>query len=746
MRQPRLLLAPIALATLLLMAAQPAHAQDAPATVQMSIPQMPLAQALNEFARQANLSMSFPADKVAGKTAPAVSGRLGVRQALKQLLAGSGLRAEVSGTTVIVTPGVEPPPPGPDAQRPETDLPAMTVTASGFKESVTKAAASITVISHEQLQKKTYFSVIDVLKDVPGIYVSGSAGSEEITMRGMASDYTLILVDGQKVDVRESRSDTTVTGYQMLPGIEAIDHIEIIRGPASSLYGSDAMGGVINIITKKTSGNGWHGSVSTSAIVQENSRYGNTFQGSVHLSGPLIANKLSMKFDGTAQQRNEDNYDGGSPKQKIENGAVGFTWTPDTQNVVDLDISRATQDRLATDKTAGIASNHLYSRDNYSIRHEGDYGFIETNSYIQVEESTNSYSNISGRNITFNTIEKMPLGKSHVVSFGGMFLNEEIDDANNVIKTDSGDPASSLDRNSWALFAEDRWTVLTPFDIVPSVRYDQSDTYGAHFTPKIYGIWTVNPQWTVKGGVSGGYKNPTLRQSAANWADSAGSGQRDGVSVGNPDLKPETSTNFELSANWEGNTMKAGVTGFYSKFRNKIELSTLCTGDAGSYGCEYNGQAYDFVSSYYNVSKAMMRGIEATFSWNILPSLHLNTSYTYTQTKQQSGAYAGQPLNQQPKHLLSARMDWEFSRHVDPWLRVYYRGATSEHYAGNSRSSETAGYPAYTLVDLGVDFKFSKKLRVNVGVYNLLNRYIDSDTYGVNLDGRNYQAKLTYAF
>ncbi|WP_036626031.1 TonB-dependent receptor domain-containing protein [Pantoea sp. AS-PWVM4] len=626
------------------------------------------------------------------------------------------------------------------------DQNTMVVTASGFDEDVTKAAASVTVISNKTIHSKPYYTVLDVLRDVPGVFVTGSVGSEEITMRGMASDYTLILVDGKKVDMRETVDETTTTGYQFLPGIEAIDHIEVIRGPASSLYGSDAIGGVINIITKKANRKEWHGSITAGTTIQEHSRSGDINQTSAHLAGPLIEDTLSMKVDGTFQQRNEDDYDGGAAKRKLLNGGVGFTWTPNLDNIFDFDVTRALQETLATPKTSGGTTNHTYTRTNYTLSHKGYYGILETNSYAQIQDSTNSSSSITGRNTTLNTLEKLYLGDNHTFSFGGSFLNETIHDANNVLKVESGDPTSKLDRNSWALTAEDRWNVVDPFDVIPSLRLDENEKYGSHVTPKLYGVWTIAPQWTLKGGISGGYKNPTLRQSASNWADSAGSGQRDGVSIGNPDLKPETSTNYELGINWDSGRVKVGVTGFYSKFRNKIELETLCTGDAGTYTCDYNGEKYDFVSSYYNVSKAMMRGVESTFAWDILSNLHLNTSYTYTETKQESGEFAGQPLNQQPKHLVSARLDYDFSQNISPWLRVYYRGKTSEHYAGNSRSTETAGFYSYTVVDLGVNFQLTPKIKLNTSVSNLFDKYIDSDTYGDNQDGRRYNVSLTYNF
>ncbi|MCA1179471.1 MULTISPECIES: TonB-dependent receptor plug domain-containing protein [unclassified Pantoea] len=207
----------------------------------------------------------------------------------------------------------------------DKDQDTMTVTASGFDEDVAKAAASVTVISNKTIHSRPYYTVLDVLRDVPGVYVTGGVGSEEITMRGMASDYTLILVDGKKVDVRETLDSTTSTGYQYLPGIEAIDHIEVIRGPGSSLYGSDAIGGVINIITKRANRKEWHGSFTAGTTIQEHSRSGDIDQTSMHVAGPLIPDTLSMKADGTFQQRKEDNYDGGAAKRKLLNGGVGFT-------------------------------------------------------------------------------------------------------------------------------------------------------------------------------------------------------------------------------------------------------------------------------------------------------------------------------------------------------------------------------------------------------------------------------------
>lgn len=174
-----------------------------------------------------------------------------------------------------------------------TQLQTIVVSASGFEQDIKKAAASISVLSQEKIGKKAYRDVTDALRDVPGVVVTGGGSSSDISIRGMGSAYTVIMVDGKKVNSRSVRPNSDNSGIEQgwLPGIEAIERIEVIRGPMSGLYGSDAMGGVINIITKKNATE-WVGSVRLDTTVQENTDSGNIYQTNAYVSGPLIANLL----------------------------------------------------------------------------------------------------------------------------------------------------------------------------------------------------------------------------------------------------------------------------------------------------------------------------------------------------------------------------------------------------------------------------------------------------------------------
>lgn len=171
------------------------------------------------------------------------------------------------------------------------DMEVIVVSASGSEQMLKEAPASISVIDRAQLEKRFYRDLTDALTDVPGVVVTGGGDRKDISLRGMASQYTLILIDGQRQTSRETRPNSDGPGVEgaWTPPISAIERIEVIRGPMSSLYGSDAIGGVINIITRKTPEQ-WYGEVRLDSTIQQRSESGNINQGSFL---PLVDSFLS---------------------------------------------------------------------------------------------------------------------------------------------------------------------------------------------------------------------------------------------------------------------------------------------------------------------------------------------------------------------------------------------------------------------------------------------------------------------
>ncbi|MBH3008722.1 ligand-gated channel protein [Serratia ureilytica] len=637
---------------------------------------------------------------------------------------------------------------------PQTDAQdTMVVTASGFQQKIQDSAASISVIPRQQIEDKAYRDVTDALKDVPGVVVTGGASSSDISIRGMSSKYTLILVDGKRVDTRGTRPNSDNAGIEQgwLPPMEAIERIEVVRGPMSSLYGSDAMGGVINVITRKTSRTEWKGSLHGDATLQENRDSGDLFQTNAYASGPLIEGLLGVRVNGLLSRRAEDKIANGYNEQRMRSGTAVFTLTPDEKNEFDFEIGRSLQDRNSTPGKSVAAercsrgkckpssrSEDLYTRTNYSLTHNGYYDFGNSTSYVQREETNNPGRNMKMYNTIFNTQNQFELG-AHLLNLGGQYRYEKLGDNGNQLEAAQG--LSQLTRWSWALFAEDEWALTNDFSLTSGIRMDRDQNFGSHWSPRMYGVWHLTEQWTVKGGVSAGYRSPDLRQSSASWGQATGGGVRKGIIVGNPDLQPEKSLSEEIGLMWDSlEGVNAGVTVFNTDFKNKITEVRRCEDTPD---CTIGGTSYDFISDRVNVDKANMRGVEATFGWQINKDWKWNANYTYTASEQKSGEFQGKALNQMPKHMINTVLDWQATQDLSLWSRVNFRSRTSDYL---SRTSMETSTPSYTFVDAGLSYQAAKNLQLTGGVYNILDKTVDYDHYRTTLDGRRYTVGMTYNF
>ncbi|MEL5514681.1 ligand-gated channel protein [Serratia bockelmannii] len=629
----------------------------------------------------------------------------------------------------------------------------MVVTASGFQQKIQDSAASISVIPRQQIEDKAYRDVTDALKDVPGVVVTGGASSSDISIRGMSSKYTLILVDGKRVDTRGTRPNSDNAGIEQgwLPPMEAIERIEVVRGPMSSLYGSDAMGGVINVITRKTSRTEWKGSLHGDATLQENRDSGDLFQTNAYASGPLIEGLLGVRVNGLLSRRAEDKIANGYNEQRMRSGTAVFTLTPDEKNEFDFEIGRSLQDRNSTPGKSVVAkrcskgkckptsrSEDLYTRTNYSLTHNGYYDFGNSTSYVQREETNNPGRKMKMYNTIFNTQNQFELG-SHMLNLGGQYRYEKLGDSGNQLS--SAKDVNQLTRWSWALFAEDEWALTNDFSLTSGIRMDRDQNFGSHWSPRMYGVWHLTEQWTMKGGVSAGYRSPDLRQSSASWGQVTGGGVRNGIIVGNPDLQPEKSLSEEIGLMWDSlKGVNAGVTVFNTDFKNKITEVRRCEDTPD---CKIGNEVYDFISDRVNVDKANMRGVEATFGWQINKDWKWNTNYTYTASEQKSGEFQGKALNQMPKHMLNTVLDWQATQDLSLWSRVNFRSRTSDYL---SRTSMETSTPSYTFVDAGLSYQAAKNLQLTGGVYNILDKTVDYDHYRTTLDGRRYTVGMTYNF
>ena len=641
-------------------------------------------------------------------------------------------------------------------------LEAVVVTASGFEQAVEDAPASVTVIPRAELEKRAYRDVTDALRDVPGVLVTGGGSSSDISVRGMASSYTMLLVDGKRQNTRETRPNSDGAGIEQgwLPPLSAIERIEVIRGPMSSLYGSDAMGGVINIITRKVAKT-WGGEVRAETTQQGSADSGDINQGSFYLAGPIKEDLLGLQVYGQKSRRNEDRFLNGFNKQDTTSGTVKLALTPNKDHDIVLELGRTLQDRISTPGksmalescrgnkcTPNTVSNNNYDQNLFSLTHTGRWGFGTSTTYVQHDKTDNPGRNMSLKNTEFNSQLVMPLGSSHLTTLGLSYKNEKLSDMGNQMKV--ANPINTLERYQWALFAENEWKVTSAFALTAGLRMNRDENYGTNWTPRLYGVWHASEQLSVKGGISTGFKSPSLRAAVADWGQITGGGGDPAIIRGNPDLKPEKSTSQEIGIQWDNRVnFSSSLTLFNTDFKDKITEVRTCSDTAGNGSaivtgnCQVLGTPYKFISDRMNVDKANMRGIEATATWSINPDLRLAANYTFTRTEQKTGALKGMPLNKTPKHMFNTTLDWKTNSQLSLWSRLNFRSSTSDYL---SRTSMAKGTPAFTFVDLGLNYAIRKDVKLGAGIYNVFNKQVDYTGFGAVYDGRRYVLNVTANF
>lgn len=376
------------------------------------------------------------------------------------------------------------------------ELPAVVVTATGYEQDVKDAPASISVITREELERQPYRELTDALAEVPGVSIStGEGNTRDISIRGMGPQYTLILVDGKRMSTRESRTSAgtvnNISETGMLPPLEAIERIEVIRGPMSSLYGSDALGGVVNIITRRI-GKEWQGSVRVNGTAQLDGGFGSYGESSFYLSGPLIGERLGLQLTGSANRRAEDDIPGGSPERKDESLTAKLGWKVSDNHDLLFEVGRYNQKASNTvgksaEATATTGSVMEMERTVYSATHFGSYGSgVTSESYIQHETGEEVREQKTIKNITAQSSFLVPLGQNNLLNVGAFYRLQDLTDLTG--NRLSGSTSTGTERKNWALFAENEWSVTDSFALTAGLRMDHDELYGQEWLPRLYGV------------------------------------------------------------------------------------------------------------------------------------------------------------------------------------------------------------------------------------------------------------------
>ncbi len=622
----------------------------------------------------------------------------------------------------------------------------VVVSASGFQQEKKQAPASITVITRKEIERIRANHLADLLRDVEGLDVNAEStktGGMSITLRGMPSDYTLVLIDGRR---QNPAGNVTPNGFNdsatsFLPPPAAIERIEIIRGPMSTLYGSDAMGGVINIITRKVA-KAWTGQVSLDTTHQLDPDYGDTRSATLYAAGPLVADRFGLQLKGKVLRRDASSLTwpgmgttegrlltmGTNPvKSDIGNLGTRLSFTPSRSHdlVLDVDQSRTVYDNargqmgtLDTDKAkSGYLPELKFNRAQTALTHTWrlEAGQLETNLSRNTTETIGrtipdkTPGKVAGSPRTLESINSLldtklvtQLGP-HQLTTGAQYWDADMTD---------GVAAGRYEKTQWGLFTEDEWQLHKDLTLTLGLRHDHHDSFGGKTTPRAYLVWHADARWTLKGGLSFGYKTPRLDQL---FEGVTGYGAQGTLPVyGNADLKPETSISKELGALFQEGTWSGGLTLFQTDFRNAIGNETYVAPGTTVAGIRP-----------INFSEAEIRGAEATTTVKPTASIKLSLNYTHTWSERQGGTYyGGVPFTLTPRHMLNLKGSWAVSSQVDAWLQGEYRSSRfrTEDTAGTNVKARLGNYRPSTLVHLGGAYRFNRAFTLQATVYNLLNR------------------------
>lgn len=552
-------------------------------------------------------------------------------------------------------------------------LPEVVVTASRTAQTVDESLAAVTVITREQIEQSQALSVTELLKTVAGVQVVRNGGlgqTSSIFMRGAESDQVLVLIDGIKV----GSASAGTTAFQYLP-LSQIERIEVVRGPRASLYGSEAIGGVIQLFTRR----GEAGQLTASVGAGSDQ----TLQATASYAG----SHGDTFYNVSAEHLSSDGYDACDDS----NGGVGgcFTVEPDDDGYDNNAVSM----RLGHHFQQGTVEA-------YALRAEGsaDYDSSFNNQVDFVQQVLGVQGNWQ---VNENWITQLRLGEArddsdnygtdypsqyettrrsaswqndwfiseqHMVSIGYDFMHDELD-------TNSG--FAVTERDNHGIFAQYQGQ-FGAADVQLGVRHDDNEQFGTHQTGQIALGYALNAQTRMFASWGTAFKAPSFNELYF-------------PNFGNPNLNPEESDSWELGFNGRTGAVHWTLNGFYNTAEELIAT------------------AYDAASDSYlpvNVAEAEIYGAEASLAWT-MGAWSLDSQFTALHAEDKS---TGNDLARRAPYTwrLNVARQWQQWRFASELL------AQSHRYDDTSNLNRLAGYATVDLLsEYAVNPHWTMKARIS---------------------------------
>ena len=601
-------------------------------------------------------------------------------------------------------------------------------------EEAVKQAPGVSTITAKDIEKRPPANDLsELIRTMPGVNLTGNSpagsygNSRQIDLRGMGPENTLILIDGKPVSSRDSvrmgrDGERNSRGDSNWVPVNAIERIEVLRGPAASRYGSGAAGGVVNIITKAPTDT-FSGSVTAYGLIPEDSNYGSTRRTGFNLSGP-IADKLSFRVYGNIAKTDADKPALNAKSSGIEvseknvppAGREGVR-NKDINGLVRLDINRDHRlelegsfsrqgnifagERLFSNANATIASlaegaaetNIMYRRAG-SLSHYGDYGQGRrsrltfayegtTNSRLNEgnagagegsipDPAAGSVSQLQSLNVSGEYNTPLQVANKHVLlTVGFERRDQSLDDEYATIAgrqaNNSSDTKSKA--HTTAAYIESNIELTDALSITPGVRFDHHSSFGANWSPSLNATYFLTENLSLKGGIARAFKAPNLYQSNRNYVYiTRGNGcpfdPNTGLRVDGPCyIFGNNDLAAERSINKEIGLAydDAGWSAGLTYFQN--DYSNKIIADMGDQTIPDKiqiGQSFIRPFQWVNSGPAIIRGLEGNLTIPILGENGdtLSLSNNLTYMITNKSKETQQPLTVIPRYTLNSTLDW----------------------------------------------------------------------------------------
>lgn len=604
----------------------------------------------------------------------------------------------------------------------EVRVKEVVITATKTEALIEDVPATITVLIKEEIEAKGAEKLRDIFELDPGLTLTRARGRDFPSIRGFGSQHVLILIDGRRL-AGEVEQDFELDRISL----ENVERIEILKGPASALYGTDALGGVINIITKTpdklefkadtkigTHSGGKADAQSLSVYAGGKlGRFGISLSGQLLNANPYFTaqqttlredsqrKNISLKLSYDLTKHTQIIIDGAYMKENAESRSL-------SRNILFRDIN----DNKRYDLSAALSHKSPdleYFIRGYLSKYDKDYEnrTLATNRLNTFTTAEPAKYVAEGR-ITKEII------KNHLATLGAEYRHEIFRGT----RLQAGEGVFTVTRegitltgseakiNSWAVYVQNEWQVTDKLLIIPALRYDDSDKFKGNLSPKLGITYKILPNLRAKANYAHGFKTPSPRDLYIEWRHA---GPRY-IIRGNPALGPEKTVSYEVALEGEIGILSGRVAYFFNDVDDLIETVEVVPPPPGT-------PAGWRVFTYQNIAKAKIQGIEAVAGLSLTEELSLKVGYAYLDAKDD---VRNERLLMRPRHKLTPRLSYNNKP-------LGLRGTIWGEYIGDNlwqRATPTTPeiIKDYALWHVNLSKDISRHVEIYAGVDNLFNK------------------------